>query len=87
MNFIRDNAEKVLAASDAKYLKVAQPRGCIFQEDDDSGAISSVFTEFYVDHNEPSEALAKFKAKGKWCLGELLDGHEYLAIFPVTPLH
>jgi len=79
--------EKVLTASDIIYLKGAQLRGSIFQEDNDSGAISSVFTEFYVDHDEPLEALAKFKAKGKWCLGELLKGHEYLAIFPVMPLH
>jgi hypothetical protein len=86
LHFIRDNAEKVLAASDVKYLKDAQLRGLIFQEDNDSGAISSVFTEFYIDHKEPLEVLAKFKAKSKWCLGELLDGHEFLALFPVTPM-
>src|SRR5882762_657750 len=89
--FIRDNAKKVLAASDIDYLKRAQLRGRLFQEGSSTdetayGAISSVFTEFYVDHKEPFEVLEKFKAKGRWCLGDLLDGHEYLALFSVAPL-
>lgn len=42
-----------------------------------------MYTEFYVDHTEPLEALEVFKKRG-WCLGELLDGHEYLVILPVT---
>lgn len=86
LSFIRDKAAKVLAASTIDYLKTAQLCGNLFQEGSDTGAVSSVFTEFYVDHAEPLEALDKFKARGKWCLGELLDGHEYLAIFPVAPL-
>jgi len=87
LEFIRDNAEKVLAASEISYLKSAKPRGTIFQAGCDTGAVSSVFTEFYVDHEEPLEVLDKFKARGNWCLGELLDGHEYLALFPVVPLN
>jgi hypothetical protein len=85
LSFIRANAVKVLEASTVDYLKSAQLRGDLFQENADTGAISSAFTEFYVDHAEPSEALAKFKTRGKWCLGELLEGHEYLALFPVSP--
>ena len=50
------------------------------------GAISSVFTEFYVDYEELLEVLDKFKACSQWCLGELLDGHEYLALVPVLQL-
>jgi hypothetical protein len=26
----------------------------------------------------------KFKTRGRWCLGEFLEGHEYLALFPVS---
>jgi hypothetical protein len=86
LDFICSNAEKVLAASNISYLKSAHLRGTLFQAGCDTGAVSSVFTEFYVDHEEPLEALDKFKARGQWCLGELLEGHEYLALFPVAPL-
>ena len=50
-------------------------RGSLFEAT--TGAISSVFTTLYVDHNEPLEALAFYKKKG-WILGGLLDGHEFL---------
>lgn len=86
LEFIRNNAEKVLKASNISYIKGAQLRGTIFQPGSHTGAISSVYTEFFIDHEEPLEVLDKFKARGKWCLGELLDGHEYLALFPVPPL-
>ena len=86
MNFICDNAAKILAASDVSYLKSVQLRGSIFEADCNTGAVSSVFTEFYVDHDEPLEALDKFKVCGPWCLGDLLDGHEYLVVFPAPPL-
>ena len=51
------------------------------------GMVSSVFTEFYVDHEEPLEVLGKFRAKGKWCLGDLLDGDEFLSLFSVSNRH
>ncbi|KAG2135116.1 hypothetical protein DEU56DRAFT_981205 [Suillus clintonianus] len=86
LSFIRENAAKVLEASTVDYLKSGQLRGALFQENVGTGAVSSAFTEFYVDHAEPSKALEKFKARGKWCLGELLEGHEYLALFSVSPL-
>ncbi|KAG1875710.1 hypothetical protein F4604DRAFT_1761561 [Suillus subluteus] len=85
LSFIREHAAKILEASPVDYIKSAQLRGDLFQENSNTGAVSSAFTEFYVDHAEPSKALEQFKAKGKWCLGELLEGHEYLALFPVSP--
>jgi hypothetical protein len=45
--------------------------------------ISSVFTDFYVDHAKPLEALSVYKAHQQWVLGELLDGHEFLTIVPI----
>ena len=86
LNFIHDVVTKIILASHISYLETAQLTGSVFNEGDESGAVSSVFTAFYVDHVEPLEALEKFKLRGRWCLGELLDGHKYLAIFPVEPL-
>jgi len=86
LTFIRDHAEAILTSSSITYLRAAQLKGSIFQADCDDGAVSSVFTSFYVDHAEPLEALEQYKAKGQWGLGELLDGHEFLAIFPVIPM-
>jgi hypothetical protein len=86
LNFIHDIAADVLASSPIDYLRDVQLSGRLFVEGDSRGAVSCVFTKFYVEHREPLEALEKFKAKGQWCLGELLDGHEYLALFPVPAL-
>lgn len=59
-----------------------QLHGSLFNKDCTSGAGSSVFTEFYVDHDEPLAALQVFKERGKWSddMGELLEGHEFLII-------
>lgn len=86
LNFIRDTASKIISVSPISYLKDAKPTGSIFNEGDETGAVSSLFTQFYVDHVEPLEVLNKFQKRGRWGLGELLDGHEYLVIFPVEPL-
>ena len=48
-----------------------------------TGAVSCVFTEFYVNHDELLAALEFLKTSRRWCLGELPKGHEYLIILPV----
>ena len=58
-------------------------RGSLFEDKVMSGAGSSVFTSFYVDHTEPLTALAKYKARNQWLLGDLLEGHEFFMILPV----
>jgi hypothetical protein len=63
------------------YIKDTELRGSLFDDECTTGAVSSVFTHFYVDHDEPLEALAEYKKTG-WVLGELLDGHEFLIILP-----
>lgn len=83
LDFIRDHAENILKDTTVGYLKLAKLRGSLFQKDYDPGVVSSVFTEFFVNHEEPLAALSMFKEKGGWSLGELLDGHEYLVILPV----
>jgi hypothetical protein len=64
------------------YIKTMELRGSLFEDNCTTGAISSVFTNFYVDHTEPLEALKRFKENTGWVLGELFDGHEFLVILP-----
>ncbi|KAG1746511.1 hypothetical protein EDB19DRAFT_1894246 [Suillus lakei] len=86
LDFIRVHAKGILQSSPISYLNDAQLKGVLFEDNCDNGSISSVFTKFYVDHTEPLKVLAHYKNKGQWCLGELADGHEFLAIFPITPV-
>ncbi|KAG1885931.1 uncharacterized protein F5891DRAFT_968999 [Suillus fuscotomentosus] len=86
LDFIRQHAKGILASSPITYLQAAQLSGSLFQDSSTSDAISSVFTEFYVDHTEPLTVLEQYKKKGQWCLGELLGGHEFLAVFPIAPV-
>ena len=44
--------------------------GSLFESNCITGAISSIFKTFYVDHNEPHEVLAFYKKKG-WILGQM----------------
>jgi len=81
-NFISQNAKNIFAVTPIDYLKCAQLRGSLFEKDCATGVISSVYTEYYIDHSEPLEVLDTFKNVGRWCLGELLDGHEFLIILP-----
>ena len=76
--FIRDNASIVMKQSPIEYVRNAVLRGNLFKSDDTSGVISSVRTNFFVDHTEPLEALHWVRQGLNWPLGELLDGHEFL---------
>lgn len=78
-NFILNNTAKILDSTPIEYLKGAKPCGTLFEENCTTGAVSSLFTQFYVNHEEPLEALSRFKRNGRWCLGELPEGHEFLA--------
>lgn len=83
MAFIGDNATAILATSPIEYLRTARLVGSAFNPTSTTTAISSVYTNFFVDHVEPLEALTEFLAKAgqeAWPLGELLDGHEFLII-------
>ncbi|KAK5219317.1 hypothetical protein LTR47_011546 [Exophiala xenobiotica] len=78
--FIRDNANSLMKESPIEYVRNAELRGNLFNPDDTSGVISSVCTNFFVDHTEPLEALDWVRQGLSWPLGELLDGHEFLLI-------
>jgi len=64
------------------YVKDMELHGSLFKDGCTTGTISCAFTNFYVDHNEPLEALAAYKAGKCWVLGELLEGHKFLIILP-----
>lgn len=83
VGFIRDNAEAIMKASPIRYVKDAELRGSLFDREDTSGVISSVYTNFFVEHTEPLEALAWVREGLDWPLGELLDGYEFLLTMAV----
>jgi hypothetical protein len=83
VGFIRDNAKAIMKASPINYVKDAGLRGSLFDPEDTSGVVSSVYTKFFVDHTEPLEALAWVREGLDWPLGELLDGYEFLLMIAV----
>lgn len=83
VDFIRNHAEAIMKVSPISYVKDAELRGSLFDPENTSGVISSVYTKFFVDHTEPLEALAWVRERLNWPLGELLDGHEFLLVIEV----
>ncbi|KAF2871071.1 hypothetical protein BDV95DRAFT_628954 [Massariosphaeria phaeospora] len=83
LDFIRQHAGAVMEASPIGYIKNAKLRGSLFDTEETNGAVSSVYTQFFVDHTEPLEALAWVREGMDWPLGELLDGYEFLFLLPV----
>lgn len=85
--FISANAAIILGSTPISYLKTAKLRGSLFEDAADADTVSSVHTEFYVDHTEPRAALRRWREREgsdiRWPLGSLLDGHEYLMLVPL----
>jgi hypothetical protein len=50
-----------MEASPIGYVKDAKPCGSVFDPNDTSGLVSSVNSGFFVDHEEPLQALAWVK--------------------------
>ncbi|KAF8954531.1 hypothetical protein BDZ97DRAFT_1766063 [Flammula alnicola] len=86
LEVIKKYAIDVTNSTPISYIKHAALRGSLFHNDAQSGAISSVFTKFFVDHREPVEALVRWKHNQDldWPLGELLEGHEFFFVVPVN---
>jgi len=59
--FIRINAKNILKATTVEYLKTAELRGSLFEDNPKPGVISSADTQFFVDHTEPLVALKVFQ--------------------------
>ncbi|TLD19497.1 hypothetical protein E2P81_ATG07114 [Venturia nashicola] len=79
LEFMKDNAHSIMKISPVGYVRDAKLRGSLFDPEDSSGLVSSVDTGFFVDHEEPLEALAWVRESMDWPLGELLDGYENTA--------
>jgi hypothetical protein len=78
LDFARDHAFGLKAASPVNYVKDATLCGSLFDPSYTSGMVSGVDSHFFVDHDEPLEALAWFQEDGSWPLGDLRDGCEFL---------
>lgn len=79
-------ASEIMAGSLIAYVKTAKLCGSLFQPDDtvtgnSNSLVSGVDTNFFVNHEEPLDALAWLQNQGLWQLGRLPDGVEYLLIF------
>lgn len=79
-------------ASPIRYVRDAPFSGSLFgfclpRKSDN---VASADTKFYVDHAELDEALERMKEQGRWPLGGLAPGHEYLLLvrcktLPIVP--
>lgn len=69
-----------MKVSPVKYVRDAKLQGKLFNPEDTSGRICCVDSGFFVDHQEPLQALAFVRDAMEWPLGELFDGHEFLLI-------
>lgn len=77
-------ASEIMAGSPITYVQTAKLCGSLFQPDDtiaESSLVSGVDTNFFVNHEEPLDALAWLQNQGLWQLGRLPDGVEFLLIF------
>ncbi|KIJ09193.1 hypothetical protein PAXINDRAFT_17716 [Paxillus involutus ATCC 200175] len=83
VEFIQQRAKHILESTPIEYLKSAELHGSLFEHKPaDASVVSSVFTQFYVDHDEPLQALKEYE--GQWPLGSLLDGHEFFVVVKVN---
>jgi hypothetical protein len=84
LDFIKAHAQMIIDTSPVSYLKNAQVHGSLFKDGTDGGAVCSVNTEFFVDHDEPLQTLKRWEERQDmaWPLGELAEGHEFLCIVP-----
>ncbi|KAI9834407.1 MAG: hypothetical protein M1819_003018 [Sarea resinae] len=80
LDFIRCHAASIMHDSPISYVRDARLRGNLFDPDGTSGLVSSVDTDFYVDHTEPLQALDLVQEDTEWPLGELIEGHEFLLL-------
>lgn len=71
-----------MKASPIPYIKDAKLRGSLFDSNESTGLIVGVDTNFYIDHEEPLQALHVIREHWRWPLGELPEGHEYLLVLP-----
>ncbi|WEW59404.1 hypothetical protein PRK78_004876 [Emydomyces testavorans] len=82
LDFVKENAEAIMRVSPIPYIREAKLCGSLFKPEDSTGLVCGVNTGFFVDHEEPLDALKMVRETWDWPLGDLLDGHEYLLVLP-----
>jgi len=87
IDFIGHKARAVVESATVRYIKNAELRGSLFGDKSDEGAVSSVFTNFPVDHAEPQQVLESYLGRGVWKLGRPLRNHEFIVMIPVVQGH
>ncbi|KAF2495638.1 hypothetical protein BU16DRAFT_572867 [Lophium mytilinum] len=81
LSMTQEHANAIMKISPVRYVHTATLRGSLFGNNKADGVISSANTNFWVDHQEPVEALEEVRKRGViWPFGDLLEGHEYLVI-------
>jgi len=81
LKMMKLHARKVMDSCPVGYVKEAKLRGTLFGGDDEDGSVSCADTRFWVDHEEPLEALRILRERGTvWQFGDLLDGHEFIVL-------
>ena len=72
-----------MKSSPIRYVREAKLRGSLFDPEDPNDLASSVDTGFFVDHEEPLNALTWVRESTHWPLGELLDWFEFFPVLEV----
>ncbi|XXH01115.1 Flavin-linked sulfhydryl oxidase of the mitochondrial IMS [Hypoxylon texense] len=83
VDFARERAAGVMAASPIGYIQNAKLRGSLFDAHDATGLRCGVDTKFFIDHSELELEVALLQETENWPLGDLPDGHEFLLLFDV----
>lgn len=81
VDFIRKHAQDILATSPIPYIREAKLYGTLFGQDS-TDMVSGVDTDFFIDRDEPFEALRYIREGLNWPLGGLPDGSEFLLLLP-----
>ncbi|EEU33995.1 uncharacterized protein NECHADRAFT_85402 [Fusarium vanettenii 77-13-4] len=81
LDFTRQHAQEVLKASPIDYVAAAVVKGSLFGNDS-TDLVSGADTQFFISHEEPDAAMNDALSQGRWPLGNLPEGHEYLLVLP-----
>lgn len=88
LKYMQNSAWYTMNASPIPYVRDAPFSGSLFgfSLPRKSDNVASADTKFYVGHAEPDKALERVKGQGRWPLGGLAPGHEYLLIIRAKAL-
>jgi hypothetical protein len=83
--FIKEHAESVVKSSPVTYIHNAKLHGVLFDAAETDDRVSSAYSGFFVDHEEPLLSLERIRKSGHWPLGELLEGNEFILLVSNEP--